>query len=76
MKKIICGVKGHNYKLVARYLNTNRSVYKCVNCNKIKIKNDTLAEWLEVVCSNCHKRRTAKQFGWYKARINPSDFGV
>ena len=46
MKKIICGVKGHNYKLIARYLNTNKSVYKCVNCNKLKIKNDTLAEWL------------------------------
>ena len=23
----------------------------------------------EVVCSNCHARRTAKQFGWYKELI-------
>jgi 5-methylcytosine-specific restriction endonuclease McrA len=21
----------------------------------------------EVVCANCHKKRTAHQFGWYKA---------
>lgn len=25
-------------------------------------------EKCEVVCSNCHKRRTAKQFKWYKLR--------
>lgn len=29
-----------------------------------KIKNEI--ERCEVVCSNCHKRRTAKQFDWYK----------
>ena len=46
MKKLICGLKGHDYKLVAKYLNNNKFIYKCINCGKLKVKNDTLVEWL------------------------------
>ncbi|WKW85999.1 hypothetical protein SEA_JONJAMES_21 [Gordonia Phage JonJames] len=27
-------------------------------------------EKCEVVCANCHTRRTASQFGWYRASMN------
>lgn len=29
-------------------------------------------EKCEIVCANCHARRTAKQFGWRKALFTPS----
>ena len=45
MKKIVCKLKGHDYKLIARYLNTRKTVYKCVKCGKIKT-TDALAEWI------------------------------
>lgn len=45
MKKIVCRIKGHDYKLIARYLNSKKIVYKCTKCNKLKT-TDVLAEWI------------------------------
>lgn len=45
-----------------KYKNVSRLVSNCASLNLIKLE----IEKCEVRCANCHRRKTAKQFGWYK----------
>lgn len=50
---------------------------KSINVSKIKMSLDSLKkeiEKCEVVCANCHARRTAKQAGWYDFGIDVSSY--
>jgi hypothetical protein len=46
-----------------------RSVCDCVRDCALKRVKEEIAK-CDVVCANCHRRRTAKQFGWHRSSWN------
>lgn len=48
-----------------KYANIAKMANRALSLERIKLE----IEKCEVVCSNCHKRRTAKRFNWYKGLL-------
>lgn len=46
--------------------NKSGNISNMKNHNSLQVIKDEIAK-CDVVCANCHRRRTAKQFGYYKS---------
>lgn len=67
-----CKDCGENDIVVLEFHHIENKKYTISHMLRSKMSLDNLkseVEKCEVVCANCHRRRTAKQFNWYKQRI-------
>lgn len=71
LKRSFCVDCGETDMVVLEFDHVNPALKKFEISQAVRLGynwDDVLEELdkCEVVCANCHKRRTSKQFGWYK----------
>lgn len=70
-----CVICGEADPPVLDFDHLDKKNFNISSCGSLKrIQKEILL--CQVLCANCHRRKTAKQFGWYSSFLGVGEFGT